>query len=479
VPAVDEHEAVSEVALGGGRDRPRRGDPRRIPNTRKRKYPIDIRGFLSIERNAVLRRALSHMVEKLSAADARRFFARQPGSFDYRARVVQEFLSGEVAHKPSARRFDEWLFPEETLARGGGDCEDLAFLLAALLEESGISRTCIRVALGRLVDHKSGEGGYHAWVVYQCEDGGWQILEPAALNRKALTARAARHKRLAAASAKTRSRTGALADTDIEYVPHFVFNRDHLWRIRGRDRQPAMGFTDYLGFRIDRFWEKFDPSFAVKAHEHIFDHALAGVLSPDEIEQVKHRSFIVDVNVLHYDPRDHFDFAYIPEGWQRVRERLTSGGIADFGLAAHAIGDFYAHSLYAHCVPPGADGLLPLYDPAAPQDPARFVYDFSNLPIPGCGKSAQAAADLWRGRLVSGQWWRWYTTYPDALETEAELSPRRCLPDHDAVAVDSRTCPDAHRLYPGVRQYRRQYRLRLEAAIRHVRKEAESWAALR
>jgi hypothetical protein len=140
---------------------------RRIPNTRRRSYPIDIRGFLSIESNAVLRQALHRIIDRLTAEDARRFFDRQPGSFDFRARAVKKFFSEEVRYIRSARGFDEWLFPEETLARGGGDCEDLAFLLAALLEHSGISRTCIRVALGRLIDCRNGEGGYHAWVVYQ------------------------------------------------------------------------------------------------------------------------------------------------------------------------------------------------------------------------------------------------------------------------------------------------------------------------
>jgi hypothetical protein len=450
---------------------------RRIPNTRRQSYPIDIRGFLSIESNAVLRHALQRITGRLTAEEARRFSDRRAGSFDFRARAIQRFLSEEVRYIRSARGFDEWLFPEETLARGGGDCEDLAFLLAALLEESGISRTCIRVALGRLVDHRSGEGGYHAWVVYQCEDGGWEILEPVSLNRSGRTARDSRHKRLARGPVKGRPAAGASGRSDIEYLPHFVFNRDHLWRIRSRERRAAMEFKKYLGFRIDRFWTKFDPAFAVKAHEHIFDHALAGILSPEDISRVKHQSFVVDVNVLDYDPRDHFDFAYIPEGWQRVRDRLAGGSVADFGLAAHAIGDFYAHSFYGHCVPPGPDGRLPLYDPAAPPDLSGVVYDFSNLPVPDCAQGPREAADLWQGRLISGQWWRWYTAYPDELQTQAQLAPRRCLPDHDAVAVDSRTCPDGHRLYPTVRQYKRQFELRLDAATRHVRQEAERWAS--
>ena len=66
---------------------------RRIPNTKRRIYPIDIRAFLSIESNAVLRHALHQIIDKLSAEDGRRFSARQPGSFDFRAHTIQKFLS--------------------------------------------------------------------------------------------------------------------------------------------------------------------------------------------------------------------------------------------------------------------------------------------------------------------------------------------------------------------------------------------------
>ena len=449
---------------------------RRIPGTTKRGYPIDIREYLSTESNAVLRSALSEILDSLTAADARLFMSRQAGSFDYRAKIVQDFLCQKVKYIKSSRHFDAWLFPEETLARGGGDCEDLAFLLAALLEESGISRTCVRVALGRLVDRqRKGDGGYHAWVVYQREDGGWEILEPVKLNRSGLTARTSHSRQPRSDKKKSASRPGL--KSDIEYLPHFVFNRDHLWRIRSNEQPAAMAFPGYLGHRIDKFWKKFDPAFAVKVHEHIFDFALKGILSAEEIEQVKHFSFMVDVNALAYDPRDHFDFAYIDEGWRHVQNRLATGEIKDFALAAHALGDFYAHSLYAHCIPVGNGGELPLYDPSHPPDPGRFIYDFSTLPLPGCSGNSVDAASLWKGRLISGQWWRWYTTYPDELQSEAELAPRRCLPDHDAVAVDSNTACDTMRLYETVREYKRQYALRVDAAVRHLRQEAQKWIA--
>jgi len=54
-----------------------------------------------------------------------------------------------------------------------------------------------------------------------------------------------------------------------------------------------------------------------------------------------------------YDPRDHFDNAYIEESWKQVADRLAqfrTEGVRNLDLfhrAAHAIGDFYAHSSYA------------------------------------------------------------------------------------------------------------------------------------
>jgi hypothetical protein len=47
------------------------------------------------------------------------------------------------------------------------------------------------------------------------------------------------------------------------------------------------------------------------------------------------------------------------------------------------------------------------------------------------------------------------------------------------VAVDSGTCPDAHKLYPSAQQYKRQFQLRLDAATRHVRQAAQDWVSRR
>ena len=59
------------------------------------------------------------------------------------------------------------------------------------------------------------------------------------------------------------------------------------------------------------------------------------------LRAIKRASLIADVNVLAYDPRDHFDFAYIAEGWSRVQQRLATGNLPDFAYALHAVADFH------------------------------------------------------------------------------------------------------------------------------------------
>src|SRR5574337_99284 len=97
---------------------------RRVPDSKKR-YPIDIREYLSIEGNAVVRDHLEKLWERLPKPQQVQFSSRKPGDFDFRARKVTEYV-GALRYIPSGRRFDDWLFPDETLASGGGDCEDLA-----------------------------------------------------------------------------------------------------------------------------------------------------------------------------------------------------------------------------------------------------------------------------------------------------------------------------------------------------------------
>ncbi len=435
-----------------------------VPGTKRTRYPIDIREYLSIEGNAVVRRELHGLLEGLNAADRARFFSRQAGSFDFRADQVRGRL-GRLRYRRSTRRFDTWQFPDETLACGGGDCEDLAFLFAALLQAAGISDYCLRVALGsvQIEDRGRTRRFDHAWVVYQNEDGAWEILEP--LAEIARFAEAGRRFRAAVRQARAATAT-------VEYTPHFVFNSRHLWRVRGPEDRAGRPLADYLGDRT--FWARFDPTFAAGVHCDIYDQALQG-MAPADLAAVKRASFWVDVNVLAYDPRDHFDFAYVPEAWQRVSDRLATGALKDFALATHAIADFYAHTLYGEFAPRNGNALV-LYDPTSPSFATPPAYDFhqAGCSLPGCQLDADTAAAHWRGQVISGQWWRWYSTFPDDLENTSDFKQfRRCLPDHDFLAVDSPSYPTPH--HYAADEYAEQFGLRRAAAIAHVRAAYQAW----
>lgn len=128
---------------------------RPIPRTGQR-YPIDIREFLTTANNAVVSDTLGRLVKTLPPAERALFRSHSRGSFDFRTDHIVQFL-GTLRYLKSYNKTrycpDAWLFPDETLAQGGGDCEDLAFLLAALLMAAGVSNYCIRVALGSLLIH--------------------------------------------------------------------------------------------------------------------------------------------------------------------------------------------------------------------------------------------------------------------------------------------------------------------------------------
>lgn len=67
--------------------------------------------------------------------------------------------------------YDYWCSPAETMARGGGDCDDLAILTASLLRAGGIDA---RVVLGDIDDGFTTGG--HAWVE-GWDHLGWFLFE--------------------------------------------------------------------------------------------------------------------------------------------------------------------------------------------------------------------------------------------------------------------------------------------------------------
>jgi hypothetical protein len=439
---------------------------RTIPVAGKTLYEIDIRQFLTIAGNAVLRGALERMCGGLNDAQRALFLSRGQGSFDLRADVIRDFMRTlqyrqlrDRTVSRASRPLEAWLFPEETLSLGFGDCEDLSLLMASLLDISGISDYCIRVAFGEVVDHYRERRWHHTWVVYKNELGVWEILEPLVHCRNCRQPR-------------QRALAGELEPTprDVEYIPYYVLNRQHLWRVSNPQSFEVEGVREYL--RDREFWNGFNPAFAVGVHLDILDEALKDMPAPER-RAVKRLGLWLDLNVIGYDPLDHFDFSYIPEGWERVKKRLGSGKREDFAYAAHGIADFCAHSIYADHAPLEADGSLKPYRPGIPL--GSIAHDFKPYaPLPNTDKTTAEAEAQWKDQLISGQWRRFFTGFPDELKEAPDFWRRFCLPDHDQIAVDDPKPGSAHLRYQGA-VYKEQFRLRRQAAVRHIREAYESW----
>ena len=461
----------------------------RLIPSRKKRYDIDIREFLTTRDNAVVAQALGEMVAGLPASDQSLFRSHAAGSFDFRADQVVQYVS-KLGYKKSANKTgrcpDAWLFPDETLAQKYGDCEDRAFLLAALLLASGISDYCVRVALGslrislpkgRMQDHD------HCWVMYQNEGAAWEILEPLCLNAPRLV--------------KTSKQSSLNLAPTTEYIPHYVFNSDHLWYVNSRQFKPVGELNDYVKGRS--FWDKFDPSFAASVHNTIFDEALGDIAPANAISTMKRQSLWMDANILTYDPRDHFDNGYIDQGWQKANERLSAfkqnpSDWASFGAAAHSIADFYAHSSYLHFAPiesnnsamPYQPGMILNPEPAYTAPPLSLTSGLFSVNTALWGGTQAAAADYWAGKFISGRYaqkydpkatfWEGFTSIPISLSSASDFKYRGSLPHHDEIAVDADAMGSRHKLYgsntsgPGDREaYANQFLWRKRTAIRHIR----------
>ena len=500
------------------------------------KYPIDIREYLTTADNAVVSDKLTGLIEELPPAEQALFRSHTRGSFDFRTDKIAQFFSTlRYLKSYNKTRYcpDAWLYPDETLAQGGGDCEDLAFLLAALLMAAGVSNYCIRVALGSLLIHVprgKARKHDHCWVMCQNEGGVWEIIEPTVLvDRKALA---------------PMGQPAAVGPYPTEYVPHYVFNTDHLWLIRSAHVDPNKRFDEYCASRKD-FWNKFNPAFAAAVHDTIFDVALGGRVSQDAMAAIKRKSLLLDGNIATYDPRDHFDDGYIAASWEGVRQNLAkfnadNSDWESFGAAGHALaacrnthvfemrtllllanshavrakahyfdrllGDLYAHSSYVHFAQlqnaAGPDGQAPLYAPdvplagtpaytATPADPSLPPFDLTSGKFSTngnlCPGTGQDAANQWAGQLISGRYaqkydpkagfWEGLTSIPFSLSSAPDYKVRGLLPHHNEIAIDATTPFQEHQLYstaPNVAPddrsaYANQFRWRVNTAIAHIR----------
>ncbi len=471
----------------------------------RRDYDIDVREFLTTANNAVMHRVLQHDIPayiEQEGSDLARFRARIAGSFDYRAAVITNFVSDAVAYQPGKRR-DPWQFPDETLALKAGDCEDRAFLIASLLLAAGVSSFNVRVAFGQMV--VDGKAHDHIWVVYKNERGHWTVIEPLRLG-KALS-----DEHLPDAPEPGRR------SPDVEYRPSFLFNDVHLWAVR-----ETAETTDLDRF-LHRAWRRLDPKFAGEVHMSILDEAIGGVPGvPAWVLKGLKRNFgrlflfgpvvdSVDLDILHYNPLDHFDNGYIEESWGQVQRNLDAfrtdsrDNLQAFARAAHAIADFYAHSSYVHFAklvdaaspaghalvndPPGVVALqeTPSYEPPSTFDLTDRKFSVNESLW---GKGHDEAARRWAKQLISGRYAQPKDTQrglvnhvleglseiPEDLQEAPDFADRGSLPHHNQIAVDDAEPGSQHCLYGNTQDdtdrtsYANQFRWRRNTAVLHVRK---------
>lgn len=442
-------------------------------------YDIDVREFLVTSRNEVISRTINKDIKALAKKHRGGwdfFQSRNRNSFDFRAAIITEFASTEIAYA-DGRAADPWQFPDETLEVREGDCEDRALLIASLLLASGISSYNVRVALGKMRLRKT-NGRFadrdHVWVMYKNEAGRWRVLEPLLSKRR---------------RAPHRQDNDRFTPSAAEYIPYFLFNDSHLWQVYHADNAEPI-----YQLPLKRNWSELHPSFAGIVHKNIMSEALNIPECPQHIRDqlLSYFSFgyfgipVVDNydrDFSDYDPADHFDNGQIQAGWNKVDQRLGTFGkdtanLKAFGAAAHGIADFYAHTSFLHFARSPV-----IYDPLAENYglPTRPTYGNDStfkLTLPDFSMNTrlwkgtkEEGAKAWDGEIISGRYAqaRDSQSFLESINRTATGLASRCgaLPHHAEMAVDGGD--DKQNVLYNVDQYEQQLRWRRESAVRHIR----------
>ena len=127
--------------------------------------------------------------------------------YDGKYEKVRKYLKDiytSIRYVPEPEGVDYWQLPEETVALGSGDCEDMAILLYVRLKQEGV--TPLRLCIGK---HSTSAALMHAWVLWS--DGDRQyILDPSVSDTPLLTTRVPRD----------------------HYIPYYSYDGDRKWTHR-------------------------------------------------------------------------------------------------------------------------------------------------------------------------------------------------------------------------------------------------------
>ena len=88
--------------------------------------------------------------------------------------AFNERINREAAYVSEPLGLDNWQTPSQTMTSRSGDCEDFAILKYAVMKQSGLPETAMRLVFGQ-IKSLSGNLG-HAWLAVWLEDA-WRVLD--------------------------------------------------------------------------------------------------------------------------------------------------------------------------------------------------------------------------------------------------------------------------------------------------------------
>lgn len=138
---------------------------------KEKTYKVDVRNFLT-NNDYVLKKIVQD--NSLSVKSGRKVH------MDETMQNCWEWLKDNVTYtrdEVNGVKTDFWTMPALTAQNHEGDCENFATLLVSLAMCAGIPYYRLQVALGHVGKNEKAPSGAHAYVLYLCEEGKWQIWE--------------------------------------------------------------------------------------------------------------------------------------------------------------------------------------------------------------------------------------------------------------------------------------------------------------
>lgn len=98
--------------------------------------------------------------------------------------AVEQWVNNNISYElddTNYRTSEYWAKPTETLAKGDGDCEDMAFLISSLALHAGVNPSRVRMYGGYVKTGAGAMSNYtvagHGWSAFKRDDGEWVPIE--------------------------------------------------------------------------------------------------------------------------------------------------------------------------------------------------------------------------------------------------------------------------------------------------------------